>query len=204
MIMKSENLSRGKQSQPGVLASTGGGRKTISPAERWLLITEKAYCRVQKRGFVGGDPFVDWAEAEREVDAVFDTDDKQVFMRADAEKLSEQVKRIFGGYGLGHLSLETILQTHREGLERLTDYNRRLMESTSALASQQTVLFQDAVNEAMDTLQSFTQGKVDTDGFARQAELSTQAMENILSYFKDLTESVASISPVRKKHDSST
>ncbi len=201
MITKSENLSVEKHALAGMLDSSGGDRKTISPSERWLLVTEKAYYRVQKRGFVGGDPFDDWTDAEQEVDAKYDTDPKRVFVQTDAEKLTEQVKDVFGGYGLGHLSLEAILQKHRDGLDRLTEQNRRMFDSTSELASQQTALFQDAVTEAMETLQSFAQGKVSPDTFTKQAELSACAMENVLSYFKAVTESVGGNSPLRKAND---
>ncbi|MCG6861338.1 MAG: hypothetical protein LJE70_08685 [Chromatiaceae bacterium] len=51
--------------------SSGEGKPTISPAERWLKIREKACLRVQKRAFVGGDPFRDWKEAEKAVDAMY-------------------------------------------------------------------------------------------------------------------------------------
>jgi hypothetical protein len=32
------------------------------------MISEAAYYRAEKRGFVGGDPTTDWREAEAEVD----------------------------------------------------------------------------------------------------------------------------------------
>ena len=195
MIMKSENRSSEKSAREGVSSSLDGSRQPISPAERWLLITEKAYHRIQRRGFVGGDPMEDWSEAEREVDAFYDTDTRHVFVQADAKKLTEQVKNTFGGYGLGHLSLDTILEKHRQGLERLAEHNRRLIDNTSELAVQQTALFQDAVSESLETLRLFAQGKVSTDGFEKQAEMSTRAMENVLSYFKDLTQSVTDVSP---------
>jgi len=199
MNTKSEGQNSVKHTQDGVINSSGEERQMISPAERWLLVTEKAYHRAQRRGFVGGDPFDDWAEAEHEVDAMYDTDARRVFLPADAAQLADQVKSAFGGYGLGHLSLDVILEKHRDGLERVAEHNRRVLNSTSELAGQQTALFHDAVNEAMETLQSFSQGKVNPKGFARQAELSTRALENVLSYIRDLTESASAISPSRKK-----
>ena len=123
-------------------------------------------------------------------------------MTDDVERLYEQVKRVFGGFGLGYLNLDTILEKHREGLDILTEYNRLWKERTSMLAYQQTALFQDAVNDAMGTLQAFSQGRVDIEGFARRAELSARTMENILSYFKDLTESVSALSSGQKNGDS--
>lgn len=199
MTMKSENPGVEKYAREVASTPPAEGRQTISPTERWLLITEKAYFRIQRRGFVGGDPLDDWTEAEREVDAAYDTDARGIFVQTDAEKLSKEVKNLFGGYGLGHLSLADILEIHRDGMERLAEHNRKLIENTSGLARQQTELFQGAVNEALETLRLFTQGKVSTDGFSKQAELSTRAMENVLSYFKDLTESVSEIPPLRKK-----
>jgi phasin family protein len=184
-------------STPGLPA--GESRKIISPGERWLLITEKAYTRVQRRGFVGGDPFDDWREAEREVDARYRIDAGGVFERTEAEALAEQVRNIFGGFGLGHLGLDTILDKHRENLELLAEHNRKLMDSTSELASRQTELFQDAVNEAMETMHSFSQGRVSQDAVARQAELSVRAIENVLTYFKALTDTVTDVSPVRRQ-----
>jgi hypothetical protein len=41
----------------------------ISHDERRRLIAEAAYLRAEARGFEGGDPTVDWLEAEHEVDA---------------------------------------------------------------------------------------------------------------------------------------
>jgi len=180
---------------------TGDRQQTISPGERWLLITEKAYTRVQRRGFVGGDPFEDWLEAEREVDARYQTDAGGVFEQTDAEALTEQVRNIFGGFGLGHLGLDTILGKHRENLELLAEHNRKLMDSTSELASRQTELFQDAVSEAMETMHSFSRGEVSTDAVARQAELSVRAIENVLTYFKSLTDTVTDVSSARRQDE---
>lgn len=39
------------------------------PEERERMIREAAYLRAEQRGFAGGSPEEDWAEAEREVDA---------------------------------------------------------------------------------------------------------------------------------------
>jgi hypothetical protein len=41
----------------------------VTPEERWHMISEAAYYRAEKRGFVGGDSAEDWAEAEAQIDA---------------------------------------------------------------------------------------------------------------------------------------
>ncbi len=42
--------------------------RKITAEERHQLIAEAAYIRAEKRGFQGGDPVVDWLEAEQEVE----------------------------------------------------------------------------------------------------------------------------------------
>ncbi len=43
----------------------------LSDEQRMELIAAAAYRRAEERGFQGGDPSLDWAEAEREVDATY-------------------------------------------------------------------------------------------------------------------------------------
>lgn len=44
------------------------GRKVVTPEERYRLIAEAAFLKAESRGFVGGDPVVDWLAAEQEID----------------------------------------------------------------------------------------------------------------------------------------
>jgi hypothetical protein len=41
---------------------------TVTPEERWQMISEAAYFLAEKRGFSGGNPCDDWAQAEQQVD----------------------------------------------------------------------------------------------------------------------------------------
>ena len=52
----------------------GVGKQPITPAQRWLLISDNVYARAQRRGFVGGDPLQDLVDAEQEIDAAYETD----------------------------------------------------------------------------------------------------------------------------------
>lgn len=162
--------------------------QTITPAERWLLISEKAYHRAQSQGFVGGDPFDYWLEAEKEVDAKYHSDSRNIFSQADARQLSEHVNSVFGGFSFGHLGLDAILEKHRKGLEILAEQDQKLIQTTAELAARQTAVLQSAVSEAVDMMHSLSQGKFNTQTVARQAELSMQAVENVLSHLRALTE----------------
>ncbi len=43
--------------------------RVITAQERWRIISENAYYRAERRGFLGGNPAEDWVAAEAETDA---------------------------------------------------------------------------------------------------------------------------------------
>jgi hypothetical protein len=49
-------------------AAKKGGRKVLTPEERYRLVAEAAFLKAESRGFVGGDPVEDWLAAEQEVE----------------------------------------------------------------------------------------------------------------------------------------
>ncbi len=172
-------------------SSPSGGRKQpISPAERWMLICKNVYSRAQKRGFVGGNPLQDLADAQQEVDAAYETDFDCVFSLTNTAEISEQLKSLFAGYGVDQEDLEHLLDGHREALEKLAGMNREFLHGTSKLVVNQTQLLKDVVNESVKTLQSFTDVRLRPQGVFNIAELSMQAIDNVLSGFHDSTSSL--------------
>ncbi len=174
-------------------------KQTISPVARWLRIRENAYARAQKRGFVGGNPFQDWLNAEEEIDARYVTDFRGVFSLSDPAEIANQIEGVLAGYGLGRLSVDTLLRNHHEGMEKLAAIDAALVDGSIELASEQTAMVQDTLSEAVKTLESVAQGTLDTDGVAKQAELSIKAVENTLSLVKSLTEAVTGSTPGDRK-----
>jgi len=209
--MTTESSASSSETVAGKTMPTGAGsdspdteKQTISPVARWLRIRENAYARAQKRGFVGGNPFQDWLDAEEEIDARYVTDFRGVFSLSDPTEITHQIKGVLAGYGLGRLSVDTLLSNHREGMKKLAAIDAALMDGSLELASEQTTLVQDALGEAAKTLQSIARGKLDTDGVAKQAELSIKAVENTLSLVRSLMEAVTgkASSGVEKDHSS--
>lgn len=49
-------------------SATGAKPSPLTPEERHRMIAEAAYYLAEKRRFKGGDPFLDWLEAERAID----------------------------------------------------------------------------------------------------------------------------------------
>ena len=172
----------------------GGGKQPIAPTERWALICENVYSRAQKRGFVGGNPLQDLADAEQEIDAAYETDFNCVFSLTSTAEINQQLKSLFAGFGFDQEHLEHLLDGHQEGLKRLADMNRELLHGTSALVVKQTQLLKDVANESVSTLQSFTHGRLRPEGVFNIAELSMQAFGNALMGFQGSTNSVTEIS----------
>lgn len=179
-------------------------KQTISPAERWLKIRERAYASAQMRGFMGGNPYEDWKSAEREIDSEYHTDFRGKASLADPAEVAEEVKSVLSDFGVGHMSVNALLRKHKEGMDKLAAFNRTVIDSTSELAQKQTAVAQDALSEAVKTLQSVAQGKMSTDGVAKQAQLSMKAMENAMTHIKALAEAMTGISPRGKKGGSSS
>lgn len=208
--MITESSVSSSEAASGKTMSIGAGsdspnteKQTISPVARWLRVRENAYARAQKRGFVGGNPFQDWLDAEEEIDARYTTDFRGVSSLTDPVEVTNQIKGVLAGYGLGRLSIDTLLGNHHEGMKKLAAIDTALVDGSLELASEQTTLVQDALCEAAKTLQSVAQGKLDTEGVAKQAELSIKAVENTLSLVKSLTEAVTGNSPRVGKDPSS-
>jgi len=100
-------------------ASPNRKTQTILSVERWLLIRENAYVRAQRRGFVGGDPYTDWLNAEKEIDAKGVASDGEEYSTTDLAEAIEQVKHVFSRYGLDDLGVDALLEKHRDGMEKL-------------------------------------------------------------------------------------
>jgi hypothetical protein len=167
-----------------------GGKQPITPAERWALICKNVYTRAQKRGFVGGNPLQDLADAEQEIDDAYETDFKCVFSLTSRAEITEQLKSLFAGYGFDQQELEHLLDGHQEGLERLAAMNRGLLHGTSALVVKQTQVLKEVASEAVMTLRSFTHGRLRSEGVFNIAELSMQAFDNALMGSESSTDRV--------------
>jgi hypothetical protein len=50
------------------ISATGAKPSPLTPEERHRMIAEAAYYLAEKRRFQGGDPLLDWLEAERAID----------------------------------------------------------------------------------------------------------------------------------------
>lgn len=184
-------------SSPASATARGDCKGTVTPAERWMLICENVYARAQQRGFVGGNPLQDLADAEQEIDASYETDFNCVFSLTSTAEITEQLKSLFAGYGFDQEDLEHLLDGHQEGLERLAAMNRELPDSTSEMVVKQTQVLKDVASESVETLQAFTQGRLRPEYVFNIAEVSMQAFDNAIKCFPNSTKSASKTSENR-------
>jgi hypothetical protein len=170
------------------------GNQPITPAERWVLICENVYTRAQKRGFVGGNPLQDLADAEQEIDAAYETDFDGVFALTSTAEITEQLKSVFAGYGVDQEHLSCLLDGHQEALETLAATNRERLDDTSGPAATQTQILKNVASEAVQALQSLAQGLLRPEGVFRIAESSMQELDNVLTGSQGLANSASTVS----------
>jgi len=124
----------------------------LGAEERRKMISEAAYFRAERRGFVGGDPVRDWLDAENEVNAALARHDLLAALEERLEiandKLQSLRKRFSDLKASGREELAQDLATIvklRDGLARKVELVRLQGEQASDKAKQQA---EKALNQA--------------------------------------------------------
>jgi hypothetical protein len=153
------------------------------------MISRKIQARAQRRGFVGGDPLEDFAEAIAEVDDEYVTDVRGLLSLTDPTEMMEQFQSLFAGYGLGKQGLERLLALNRDALEQLAVSNRELVSRGTAGAVRGSVLLRNATEDAIQTLQSLAHGATRIEERLHLPTMPTRAFSNMLSRLAGLADS---------------
>ncbi len=66
----------------------------MSDGQRQQMIAEAAYYRAEGRGFTDGDPFLDWLDAEREIDALLNVPKAERWVKQLESQLSSGRERL--------------------------------------------------------------------------------------------------------------
>jgi len=74
-----------------------GSGTQVTPEQRYRMVAEAAYFHAERRGFVGGDPGLDWAEAEAEIERLLQspwpgTESQTSAKEAFQQRLESQLK----------------------------------------------------------------------------------------------------------------
>lgn len=161
-----------KKSQPGTSASAQ--KMPVTPEQRYQMITEAAYFRAEKRGFVGGDPALDWVEAEAEIDCIIQQPGKEPQMtekQAFQQKLEVQIKE-------WDAKLEELKSKAQEAKAEIrADYEKQLetLASKRDLARAKVLELRQRTEDAWEDLKGGTENAWDE---------MRKALDHIASRFK--------------------
>lgn len=166
----------------------------ISATERWVLISKNVYCRAQRRGFVGGDPFDDIAQAISEIDDQYATDVRGLLSLTDPAKLVEEFRNLFAGFGLENRSLDELLEMHRDSLEKLAASNSELVNGAVERAARRVALLNQATEDATAALRAMAQTAAQLREHAFLPSQPTQhTFRNVLSRLAALANSLGDL-----------
>lgn len=162
-------------------------KQAVSPLDRWRMIGEAAYYRAQKRGFLEGNPFQDWLEAEKEIDTRYTVDFSKMLTVLDPSQLMDQLQKAFGGQFPG-VDLFPLLDSQRKNVEALTEANQRVFQGGRDIVIRQVEILREAVGEATTVIKELPAAKSPKDAAAKQGKLVSRALEKALDNLREATE----------------
>lgn len=194
----------GTTSQQGVM-TPANKKEPISPFERIRMITEAAYYRAEKRGFLAGNPAQDWTEAEREIDSRYTVYfDRSLFGLGVSEGLEAFYKSL-ESHSLSAVDLNGFLEAQRKNVQALSEAHRKALEGTRELLSQQTQTLAQALDEAVAAIAEFSRSKpASGDEDSEQQQRFLEVLQKPLVTAQELSETAikanaAAIEPIRRR-----
>jgi len=106
----------------------------MSPDERHRLIAQAAYLRAEHRGFNGGDPMEDWLVAEREINRMLPSPQKQKQELAAYKILRDAVGKALGE-ATEILNAETIHQALAQAVAHLKQVGEHTADTIDKVAA---------------------------------------------------------------------
>lgn len=178
----------GRSSPAKGAAQRAAAKKSVSPLERWRMVTEAAYYRAEKRGFFGGNPMEDWLEAEKEIDAEYTVDYGKILTALTPTDMMDQFGKIFSRIHLPGVDLDTVIDAQRKNIEALSDANEAAFGGARDLTRRQMEIFRETIDEAAKAIQDMKATPSAKDLPAKQAKVLQQAVEKALANMRELAE----------------
>jgi phasin family protein len=167
-----------------------GDKTAVSPLERWRMIAEAAYYRAEKRGFVGGNPMEDWAEAEKEINARYSADYSKLFALPDAGAIVDQLKKLFTPHAFGGIDLSSVIDSQRKNVEAVATANQDILDSTVALIHRQNDVLNETVELVASTAKGLAGSKSPREAVEKQGELIRVGLSKTLEELRAAIEAV--------------
>lgn len=167
--------------------------KTVTPEERWKMISDAAYYRAEQRGFTGGDPAKDWSDAEAEIDAQLGSESgfSKLMADLDPSKIMEKFSKTISEYDFAGVDLKALLESQRKNVEALSAANKQALQGVRDVVTRQSEILRHAMDEVSVAVKDLSKAGGPKDLAAKEAELVKQALEKALANMRELTETIA-------------
>jgi hypothetical protein len=164
------------------------------------MITENAYFRAEKRGFIGGNPYEDWLEAERDIDAHYPMDFFNVFSIPKPSEVVEHLRMALGTLRFEAVDTGEVVEFHRRNIEAITAANQHLIGSASSLVEHQIGIFHRTMDCVGTSLKELAEAPSLKESAERRIELVQEAVRMALEHMRDLAVDIktANLEAVRR------
>jgi phasin family protein len=109
----------------------------------------------------------------------------------DPSKMMDKITKAFTDYKIPGVDMSSVLEHHRKNVEALTASNKKAIEGLQSVATRQSEILKETMDEAVGALKELTTSGGPKELAAKQAELLKSALEKALSNMRELAEMAA-------------
>ncbi|MGF1615784.1 MAG: phasin family protein [Gammaproteobacteria bacterium] len=115
-------------------------------------------------------------------------DMSKVLSEFDPSKMMGQITKAFSEYQVPGLDMSAVIEHQRKNIEALTNANRQVIEGLQSVATRQSEILRETMDEAVSALKSLTSSGNVTEAASKQAQLLGKALEKALTNMRELAE----------------
>lgn len=106
----------------------------------------------------------------------------------DPTKMMDQFTKALGQYQIPGVDMTAVLESQRKNMEALTTANKQALEGMKAVATRQSEILRETMEEASTAIKGLSAVGSPTEAASKQAEFLKQAVERALSHMRELAE----------------
>ena len=118
-------------------------------------------------------------------------DVSKIMTELDPSKMMNQFTKAFSEYKIPGVDMTTVSEHQRKNVEALTTANKQALEGVQAVASRQSEILKETMDEAVNALKELSTASGPTEVASKQVELLQNALEKALANMRDLAEMTA-------------
>ena len=126
--------------------------------------------------------------AKKQQEPPFGFDFTKMMWSFDPSRMAGEFAEIAGRYGLPGVDIDSLVDSQRKNIDALTAASRAAMEGAQALATRQTEMVQETLEQVGATLDKLSHAISAQDAAAVQTEVIKEAYEKAIANMRELAE----------------